>query len=168
LEGLFDMFSEHSLRDVLSYDLETGEFTWKKDMRRAKAGSRAGYKRPDGYRIITVFNYQYRAGRLAWFFNYGKWPSSEIDHINGTRDDDRIANLRIATRSQNVANTRKKCSSRNLLKGVTLARCGKRYMAQIRIGGKNTRLGTYDSEQEAHEAYLAAAQKEFGAFARAG
>jgi hypothetical protein len=41
-------------------------------------------------------------------------------------------------------------------------------MAQIRIGGKNTRLGTYDSEQEAHEAYLAAAQKEFGAFARAG
>jgi hypothetical protein len=162
------MFVEHSLRDVLLYDPETGDFTWKKDMWCAEAGSRAGYRRPDGYRIITVSKHQYRAGRLAWFFSYGEWPSIEIDHINGVRDDDRIANLRIATRSQNVANTRKKCSSRNLLKGVTLTRSGKRYMAQIRIGGKNTRLGTYDSEQEAHEAYLAAAQKEFGAFARAG
>lgn len=162
------MFDSHPLRDVLSYNSETGHFTWLKDRYRAKAGSRAGYRRPDGYWVVTVFGHSYRVGRLAWFFHYDNWPAAEIDHINGIRDDDRIANLRIATRSQNVANTRKKCSSRNLLKGVTLARCGNRYTAQIRIGGKNTRLGTYDSEKEAHEAYLAAAQKEFGAFARAG
>jgi hypothetical protein len=162
------MFDDHPIRDILSYNPENGHFVWKKNRYRAKAGFRAGHRRPDGYWAITVFGHSYRAGRLAWFFTHDEWPSNEIDHINGVRDDDRIENLRVATRSQNVANTKKKCSSRNLLKGVSTARRGKRYVAQIRINGKNTRIGAYDSEKEAHDAYVAAAQKEFGPFARAG
>ena len=161
------MLTDQRLREVLAYDLTTGVFTWRRNVYRAKAGQKAGHKRPDNYCAITINQRQYRAHRLAWLYVYGEWPRSELDHINGDPADNRIANLRLATRSANSANTRKKCSSRNALKGVSFEKRGGRYRAQIRIQGKNTYLGTYDTEEEAHAAYMAAAEKEFGAFARA-
>ena len=160
------MLTDQKLREMLSYDMTTGVFIWRQNVRRAKAGQEAGVKRPDGYLIITFNQRSYRAHRLAWFYVYGEWPRGELDHINCDPSDNRISNLRVATRAQNVANTRRKCSSGNMLKGVTPARDGVRYKAQIRVNGKNTYLGTYDSELTAHRAYCEAAKKEFGAFFR--
>jgi hypothetical protein len=161
------MLTDQKLREVLAYDLTTGVFTWRRNVYRAKAGQEAGGKRSDGYLIITINQHSYRVHRLAWFYVYGEWPCGELDHINGNPSDNRIANLRVASRRDNVANTRRKCSSGNMLKGVTPARDGVRYKAQIRLQGKNTYIGIYDSELAAHRAYCDAAEKEFGAFARA-
>ena len=161
------MIHESTLRNFIYYDLATGDFFWRKNHYCAKMGQLAGHRRKDGYLIITINGRGYRAHRLAWLYVYGEDPKGEIDHVNGDPTDNRIVNLRIATRSQNVANTRKKNYSGNKLKGVTPTRNGVKYKAQIRINGKNTYLGTYSNEEEAHAAYKAAAEKEFGAFARA-
>mgnify|MGYP003660542452 CR=1 FL=1 len=155
-----------SLRAILSYDPDTGVFTWLANRGRAYVGNAAGTRRPDGYIIIGLNGKPYRAHRLAWLYVYGKFPQ-EIDHINGDPSDNRLANLRSATRAQNVANTRKKTNSGNLLKGVTPTKNG-RFRAQIRIQGKNTYLGAFVTEQDAHAAYCAAAEKQFGAFFNAG
>jgi hypothetical protein len=152
--------------DWLRYDSDTGYLYWIKDRYRAKAGSKAGYVRPDGYVIVTVRGHTIRAHRLAWFLYYGQMPDKEIDHIDGNPTNNIIGNLRLASRSQNVANTRKKASSKNRLKGVTKTRHN-RYRAQIRRGGVNQYIGTFKTEELAHAAYKAAAEKEFGAFARA-
>ena len=161
------MLHESTLRTFIFYDLATGDFFWRKNHYRAKMGQLAGFRRKDGYLLITINQQTYRAHRLAWLYVYGEHPKGEIDHINGDPSDNRIVNLRVATRSQNTANIRKKCNSGNKLKGVTPARDGVRYKAQIRINGKNTYLGTYSNEEEAHAAYMLAARAEFGAFARA-
>lgn len=94
---------------------------------------------------------------------YGQWPSSELDHINGDKLDNRIVNLRLANRSQNNANTR--CRSKVGMKGVVEIK-GK-YRAGITISRQFHHLGMFDTPEQAHEAYLAKARQAFGEFHRA-
>jgi len=159
------MLTDQRLREVLAYDLTTGVFTWRRGIHQVKAGQKAGAKNFDGYLIITVNRRGYRAHRLAWLYVYGEWPRSELDHINGVRDDNRIANLREATRAENNRNRKKQRNGCCALKGIYLVKG--RFRAQIRVRGKTTHIGYYATEKEAHAAYKAAAEKEFGAFARA-
>jgi hypothetical protein len=93
----------------------------------------------------------------------GKWPTPEIDYINGNRSDTRWANLREATRSQNSVwrHTRNKLG----VKGVWVEKNGA-YVAQIRSGGKLKYLGTFDTVSQAAAAYAQAAREAFGEFAR--
>lgn len=87
-----------------------------------------------------------------------------MDHINGVRDDNRISNLREATGAENCRNRKKRRNTR-YAKGVTV-KYG-RFLARIWVRGKRICIGRYDTEEEAHAAYVASAEKEFGAFARA-
>ena len=92
---------------VLNYNKETGVFTWKKTTgRRAKIGDRAGC-RTTGYEFIGINKKLYPAHRLAWLMTYGDWPKEFIDHINGDPSDNRIANLREVTFSENLQNQRR-------------------------------------------------------------
>lgn len=84
----------------------------------------------------------------------------EIDHINGDRTDNRKANLRLATKAQNAHNRKQHKG----LKGVQQQRA--KYVARIKLD-KNTYLGSFDTADEAHAAYVAAANEHFGAYARA-
>jgi hypothetical protein len=147
------------VKDVIDYNPETGVFTWKR-----KA---AGYRRnrPAGscflYRSIKLWGYPYFAHRLAWFYFYGKWPCGEIDHINRNRLDNRIENLRECSRRQNRAN---QVGWGTLgVKGVRKYRS--RYRSAIKTGGVSIHLGTFDTINEALEAYNLAAKKTFGEFA---
>lgn len=93
------------LSEVLEYDAIVGEFRWKKPTSpRMRVGSVAGTINHDGYRVIAIDREHFRAGRLAWFYTHGRWPEPEIDHINRIRLDDRIDNLREATRSEQLRN----------------------------------------------------------------
>jgi len=86
---------------------------------------------------------------------YGEFPE-EIDHINGIRDDNRIANLRSVTRGQNNANSEREVGIAGV-RGVTWFERDQKWKAQIRLDGRCKHLGYFDTVEQAHCAYLAAA-----------
>ena len=152
------------LRELLNYDPETGIFYWREKRRpRIKAGDRAGTFGVIGYRQIIIEGGHYTEHRLAWLYVHGEWPS-EIDHKNGVRDDNRIANLRIATRSQNVQNIAGFSTNRSGFKGV--GRHNGRWRARIAVGCRSIWLGHFKTAEDAYAAYCEAAHKYHGEFAR--
>jgi hypothetical protein len=160
------MMTAEELRERLDYDPETGVFTWRRsESTRVKIGGVAGTYTEKGYVRVRVLGRPYRAHRLAWLYVRGVWPQDQIDHINGIRDDNRIENLREATNAENQRNMKKRAGKRCALKGVHVA--NGRFRAVITVAYKRFYLGNYNTEEEAHAAYVAAAEKEFGAFARA-
>jgi hypothetical protein len=134
---------------------------------RSRLGLVAGtYDSTTNRRRITIDGSRQWAYRIAWAISTGQWPTNEIDHINGNSMDDRLSNLREATRSQNARNVRP--AYRPLPKGVTHTRdrSTKPWKAQISINGLNRSLGIFDTPEEAHRAYRIAATAAFGEFAR--
>jgi hypothetical protein len=161
------MVTYERLRELLDYDPETGVFRWKIYRNgRAKVGYIAGGFDKCGHRRIAIDGRFYPSHRLAWLYQTGKWPVALIDHINMVPDDNRFCNLREATKSQNGWNTGKRSDNTSGFKGVTWAKNVRRWMAQIQVHGKNKHLGTFDTPEQAHAAYAAAAKEFHGEFAR--
>lgn len=157
-------FNLHDVLSRLDYDATAGKFTWR--VTRMK-GRVAGAVQHNGYRAIKIGPKLLLAHRMVWFVEHGKWPDGSVDHINGNKDDNRIVNLRLATKSQNAANAKRYASSQSGVKGVSF-RGGKTptWMARIAVGGKRLYLGCFSSPELAHAAYLDAAKKYHGDFAR--
>ena len=132
------MITQVRLQELLSYDPETGIFRWKVDRNgNAKKGEVAGSIASDGYRAIRIDGRHYFAHRLAWFFVHGMWPADQIDHLNGRRADNRLANLREATNRENQQNLRRaRSGSRSGLLGVSWHGQKGRWRAEIRYNGK--------------------------------
>ena len=145
------------IQAVLQYDPLTGSFS-------RKTGKRKIGWLAHGYINIGIDGQKFRAHRLAWILMTGAWPDLCIDHINGDRADNRWENLRLATSSQNQQNRHTRKDSRVGLKGVTEFR--DRWKAQIKIGGRQTHLGMFESKEDAHLAYQKAALRCFGEYAR--
>jgi hypothetical protein len=154
------------LREVLNYNHETGDFTYRSDRRNgSKAGDVAGWiEKPNGNhkcrRSIEIDQHNYRAHRLAWLYVYGAWPNGVIDHINGDALDNRITNLRDVSQRANVQNQR--AASRHTksgLLGVHWDKGRRLWLANIRVDGRTRFLGRYGTPEEAHAAYLAAKRK---------
>lgn len=148
---------EAALRE-LSYDPETGVFRWKVSRRGVKCGSIAGCVTRNGYTLITLLGDQYMAHRLAWLVYYGQWPKAHIDHINGRRSENQIANLREATTAENaqaIFNPRGKTATG--IRGVSI--CRGRFKVRICCNGKYTNLGTFETAEQARTAYLEAKER---------
>jgi HNH endonuclease/AP2 domain len=99
----------------------------------------------------------------------GRWPKGEIDHVNGNKDDNRWENLREATRSQNIANARTPGCNTSGYKGVYFDRSKPRvkpWRASITVDGRTVRLGYFATPEKAWLAYVLAARKHYGDFAR--
>jgi hypothetical protein len=153
------------LRALLYYDAQTGEFHWLKRMSaRIRAGDLAGTLTEDGYRRIWIEGRQYRAHRLAWLYMTGEWCPLLIDHRDGNPSNNRWSNLRKATLSQSNANRRVPRNNRCGLKGVS--RKGSGWRAAIHKNKRKHYLGIFPTPQAAHAAYVTAARKLFGEFAR--
>lgn len=141
-----------------SYDRETGKLTRRAVTSGRVVGSTVGSLRGDGYIVVHVNNVKYLAHRLIWFMENGEWPTQEIDHINGVKNDNRIANLREATRSLNCQNVKgARGDSRSGVKGVR--RNYNKWEAYIRVAGTRYYLGLYQTKEQARQAYLAAKNK---------
>lgn len=136
--------TQEYLRSVLSYDRDSGLFTWTKRVAaRVRVGDVAG-SLSEGYVQIRVLGKSRKAHRLAWLYMTGKLPDHPIDHINGVRSDNRWANLREAPGSLNNQNLKRayKNSSTGLL-GVY--RKGDSWMSKISHNGKEYYLGLFDT-----------------------
>lgn len=145
-----DDLTAQQLRGILDYNPETGVFV------RRSTGRAVGDKSGSGYLTIFVLGKNRNAHRLAWLHYHGRWPCHNIDHINGNRQDNRIANLRDISQSHNLQN---KHHSRGVsgLVGVKRGKNGK-WCASItpERASAQLHLGTFDTPEEAQAAYMAA------------
>jgi hypothetical protein len=147
--------THQDLLSLMSYEPETGVFTWLERKKGRRQGKPAGGLNGNGYRSIQIGADRYMAHRLAWFYVYGYWPTGYIDHINGDPADNRIANLREVTQSVNLQNQRQpRADNKTGFLGVS-PQAGK-YQARITFAGKHQYLGLFDTPEEAYAAYLAA------------
>jgi hypothetical protein len=159
------MITAERLREVLIYSPETGEFRWRvQTSNAAKLDKPAGsLNKIIGYRQVSVDGRRYLAHRLAFLWITGRWPTELIDHRNGNRDDNSWNNIREANRSQNRVNSSKvRADSTIGFKGVY--KNHKRWAAKIRLNGAQHYLGTFDTKEEAHTVYMAAALQAHGEF----
>lgn len=155
--------TQERLKELLNYDIKTGIFTWLKPRKGIDVGNIAGAPDKDGYLLIGVDGKIYRAHRLAWFYVYGLWPKYQLDHKDNIISNNKLDNLREANNSQNQQNRGVMVTNKLGIKGVK--RSGKKFNAVIRINGKATYLGTFDSAEEAGKAYAKAASSTQGEFA---
>ena len=129
------------------------------------AGKRAGTQLR--YVMVKIGGKAVQAHRIIWEMHNGPVPvGREIDHINGNRADNRIENLRLATGSKNKMNTTLRKDNTSGLKGVRRDRRSGRWSATIKADKKTIHLGSFGSPEEAHTAYVAAAEVHHGQFAR--
>ena len=147
--------SFEDVSSLLTYDPATGVFTWKKKpCGVVKAGDIAGNINNRGYCKIKIKGKQHQASHLAWLLVHGVWPDDQIDHINGTPCDNRIANLRPASCSENQQNRKKPSTNTSGLIGAFVYR--DKFTSQIRRDNKIYYLGVYGTAEEAHQAYVKA------------
>lgn len=151
------------------YNPNTGDIYWKTNCLRnsKRIDAIAGTLNPGQHRVVRLNGKNYQSHRLAWFLHYREWPDREIDHINGIRNDNRISNLRLATRSQNAMNSRLRKTNKSGFKGVSFHEMTGKWMARIYANKKYYYLGLFNSAQDAHAAYVAALPIHHGEFARA-
>ena len=160
------MLTQERLKELLHYDPETGVFTARVNRGSVQIGAKAGGENR-GYIRIGVKNKKYFAHRLAWFYVHGCWPSKELDHINGKRPDNRLSNLREATRAQNNSNRPVHRRNEYGKKGAYFIKNRNKWRALIGKDKRLIHLGYFDSAEEAQAAYIAAARTHYGEFARA-
>jgi hypothetical protein len=159
------MISQETLREWLHYDPDTGDFTWLvSPASNIKPGTPAG-NFGNVYLRITISGKTYYAHKLAWLYMTGEWPPNEVDHINQMKSDNRIINLRLATKSEQAQNRPASGHSQLGVKGVFLSENGDRYRARIMCAGVRYYLGIFDTLEEAARVRRDAELKLFGKFA---
>jgi hypothetical protein len=151
---------------LLSYDPDSGQFIWTKSRPRVRAGTRAGGLIRLAYRAIRINGVLVMEHRLAFLIMTGRMPP-EVDHVNGTTDDNRWANLREATRAQNVWNTKKGSRNTSGIKGVCWHAQSSNWRARIMVDGRRITLGLFRSKEDAAEARRLAERRYYGDFAKA-
>jgi HNH endonuclease len=149
------------LRELLHYDKATGEFRW---LERVGNELRPGIVA--GSVNIRVQGRHYSAHQLAWLYTTGRWGRPMIDHRDGNSMNNRWSNLRLATASQNNANRRLPGHNTSGYKGVVYCHKSRRWRGFIRYRGRVNYLGSFATPEAAHAAYVAAAPKVHGKFAR--
>ena len=172
-----EVLSVETLDQLLRLDIETGHLYWRErgaewflgsdPAKSAKiwnaryANTKAGYFHKSGYIYLKIQDRSYRASRVVFAMTYGRWPTALVNHRNGDTTDDRPENLREATRPENCASARLRRDNSSGFKGVREFHSGR---WQARIG--KAYIGTFDTPEEAHAAYIAAARQRYGRFAR--
>lgn len=156
INGGSSTFSQDVLNDELSYDPVTGELHWKLPDSGRDLEKRAGGVK-GRYRYITVRGVSYLEHRLIWIMVHGSIPDGqEIDHINRNGCDNRLENLRLVTRRENVLNSGVAGSNCSRYPGVTRSNTSGKWVAGLHINSNRVNIGTYATEEEAYNAYCQA------------
>ena len=152
-----EQITQEFLKEHLEY--RDGHLWWVKPTSiRVKIGQQFGSCHNGGYRRGMLKSKNCYEHRLIWFYHYGKWPKDQIDHINGVKDDNRIENLREATKQQNSFNRKSGKDSSSTYKGVSWDKQSKKWEGRYTYKGKSYFIGYYATEEEAAEAYRKATE----------
>ncbi len=145
------------VRELLAYDPGTGHLTWLVPRRGVvREGSIAGSVSARGYRSVKVDGALHSAHRLVWFHVHGRWPANQLDHVNGIRDDNRIANLRECTARENMQNLALRSNNRSGHPGVFWHAARRKWLVLIRVEGQRRYLGYFADPSDAAAAYTTA------------
>lgn len=158
--------NQNDLIGLFNYNDTTGLLTYRNDTKNKSSGDIAGKKNSDGYLQVKIGKRNYKIHRLVWLYVHGVWPVDLIDHINGNRTDNRICNLREATNSQNLMNSKVQSRNKTGEKGVTWRERDKRYVVACKVGGKQNYVGSFKSFDEAVRASREFRSKHHGEFVR--
>ena len=154
---------QHELHDLFEY--KDGDLFWKKSLsNRAPVGNKAGFRRK-GYINISIRGKTYPAHSIIFCMFHGYFPKI-IDHIDGTRDQNKIENLREASINENARNCKRPSHNTSGYKGVSWDKNRKKWMAYITINNKFKSLGRFNTKEDAYKSYCVGAKKYFGEFAR--
>lgn len=147
--------TQERLKELLSYDPDTGVFTRLSVPTKQKhwLGQKAGNVNALGYERASVDGKVYRMHRLAFLYMTGSWPAGEVDHINGNKADNRWSNLRSVSTRQNLINRLIKGKS-SPYPGVSFHKKSGRWYAHVTQDSVNRHVGSFSSEREAYTAYL--------------
>jgi hypothetical protein len=150
-----NILTQFELKKHLTYDAESGIFIRNISLcGKVRVGDICNYKSKEGYILIRVNNIQYKAHRLVWLYIHGYFPPDIIDHINGIRDDNRLVNIRLATRQQNNMNSNIQKNNKSGYKGVCWHKDSSKWIAQASVNNKSKYLGIYDTPEEASQVYI--------------
>jgi len=164
------LIAPEDLRKLIRYDSETGEMFWRERSREwfatnrshvvwntRYAGNRCFHK-PDnrGYAGGKVVGHNLLGHRIAWALHHGKWPAAEIDHLNGDRMDNRIANLRAVNFGENCKNQKRSLRNTSGVTGVHFNRNLQVWIASIKHCGRAVHLGCFKNFADAVSARKAA------------
>jgi hypothetical protein len=143
--------TQAELKEVLDYNPETGVFIWKKHLKQSNKyeGDLAGSLLGGGYIAIQIRGFRYYAHRLAWLYMYGSFPSKEIDHINREKADNRIANLREVTRSENMRNVGVRKDNTSGIPNIGYRKEKQTYRVYVTESAKFKSLGHFKTIAEA-------------------
>lgn len=156
-----DDIEPNQLKNLFSYDYETGLLKWKRrpvemfcDERSWKiwntryAGKEITSNRR-GYVGLRMFGKNYFAHRVIWALHYGEWPKNQVDHINGISSDNRIENLRDVENSINHRNTKLPSNNTSGRIGVCFNKQTRKWRADITVNKKYIFIGLFDTFEAA-------------------
>ncbi len=156
--------TQEYLRSQILYKPETGEFWWIASRKGRDMTRQAGTISNFGYRIIMLNGHRHVASRLAWFYMTGNWPAEECDHINRNRADDRWANLREASRSENARNTQLRSDNTYGHRGICWDSQKLKWKVQISVKGEKRIVKHFHDFNSAVNFYQETAERLFGKF----
>ena len=155
-----DELTQERLKELISYDPETGEVKWLvSTSNRVRTGDVSGTRARGQYVKVMINSVIYAVHRLAFLYMEGSFPPEDVDHINGKKDDNRWCNLRAVSRSENMRNQRLSRRNTSGVIGVYFHIPTGKWMAYINVNKKRTHLGLFVDKDDAAKARRVAESK---------
>lgn len=150
------------------FDYKDGNLYWRKSLsNRTKIGAKVGCRDKHLYTRVGINGKLYWLHRLIFLYHHNFMPP-HVDHINMDPTDNRVENLRAATKSQNMHNMRKRADNKSGSKNVNWASKLNKWLVRMRIDGKNTHIGVFDDLELAKFVASEYRDKYHGEFANHG
>lgn len=159
------MVTKELLHELFEY--KDGELYWKIARSGIKINQKAGSLKPNAYVLIKINRKIYGAHRLIFLMHYGYLPIN-VDHIDCNPSNNKIENLREATRNQNNYNVKKRKDNTSGIKNVVWKKSNKKWVVQIMVNNKNKHIGCFDNLEFAELVAIEARNKYHGNFANHG
>lgn len=138
------------IREIVSYDPDTGVFVWRVKRNKCPVGKRVGFPRNKGDYWKARIDYQVvYLHRVAWLYMTGTWPTLMIDHVDGDKGNNSWSNLREVTQKQNQENRTKQTKSKSGIRGVDWSAREKKFRARITHNRMAIHLGWFHTLNEA-------------------